>query len=333
MNWPNSQLSSPPRVSISNYLPEAGDAALVRQILTGLCAKQKYIASMFFYDETGSKLFETITGLPEYYLTRTEKTLLKEASEQFCSLFGDLDIIEIGSGDCSKISLLLDAMPPDARADLRYIPLDVSESAIIKSVETLRMLYPEITIRGVVADFLSQLNLIPHGHRRLFCFFGSTIGNLSSSEAQQFIRNISQIMQSGDHLLLGLDRVKEVRILQAAYNDRQQVTAAFNRNILNVVNAHTGSNFDPKLFDHLAFYNSDRSRIEMHLKARCNMVVHCPRLKENLHLFRGETIHTENSRKFTEDDIAALSRSSGLNILNQWTDPKQWFTLIQLGKA
>lgn len=328
-----SQLCSAPGVTISNYLPTIGNEALIRQILAGLCAEQKFISSMFFYDATGSKLFESITCLPEYYLTRTEKMLLRNASRHISGLLKDLDIVEIGSGDCSKISLLLDAASSDDRSTIRYVPLDVSEPVIIKSADMLHMLYPEMAIHGVVADFLSQLDRIPQRHRRLFCFFGSTIGNLSRTQARRFVRHIGRRMQPGDHLLLGLDRVKDVRVLEAAYNDAQGITAAFNRNILNAVNAYTGSDFEPELFEHVAFYSAEQSRIEMHLKASAAMRVHCPRLEKDLRLFRGESIHTENSHKFTTADITALSRTSGLTLLNQWTDPEQWFTLVQLGKT
>ena len=192
--------------------------------------------------------------------------------------------------------------------------------------------YPGIKIHGIVADFMSQLEVIPKKSKKVFCFLGSTIGNLSMENAQKFLKKLSQIMNKGDLLLLGLDMVKNKKILENAYNDTKNVTEKFNKNILNVVNKHIKSDFDPEKFEHVAFYNEELSRIEMHLKATCDLNIDCLSLKSNIVIRKDETIHTENSYKFTERDIASLAKAANLEIQEIFTDENKWFSLVQLIK-
>lgn len=332
MNFQQTETVIESRFQVSNYLPLIGEDALIRQILSGLCAEKKHIDSMFFYDAAGSKLFEAITRLPEYYPTRTEKGLLREAAREIGSGLYDADIVEIGSGDCSKISLLIEAIPPEARSTIRHVPVDVSQSAIEEAAGLLSRRFPRLSIYGIVADFMSQLELIPEGTMRLFCFFGSTIGNLSRTEAAEFMKNISRIMQPNDQLLLGLDMVKDRRVLEAAYNDTQAVTAAFNRNILHAVNHLAGTDFEPMNFEHLAYYNPESERIEMHLKAGREMTVTCPHIPEPIVVEEAETIHTENSHKFSAACIEEMERTAGLAIGKIWTDRNKWFSLVHFKK-
>ncbi|MFW6129386.1 MAG: L-histidine N(alpha)-methyltransferase [Candidatus Aminicenantaceae bacterium] len=319
-------------INVINFLPQIGNEILRKEIIAGLTSTQKSISSKFFYDSVGSKLFEEITQLEEYYLTRTEKTILKELAHKIGDELKDFDIIELGSGDCSKISILFDAMPLKCIESVRYIPVDVSQSAIKESAAILFNNFSGLEIQGVVADFTKQLNLLPRGEKRLFCFFGSTIGNLKKEQSIQFIDNLSGLMRSSDVLLIGFDMVKNKDILEKAYNDSKNVTAEFNRNILNVVNRFIDTNFNPQDFEHVAFYNQEHSRIEMHLRALKNLEISSPYIDHKIILKQGETIHTENSYKFSDEAINEFALSSGLEIKNRFTDKNKWFSVIQFSK-
>ncbi len=301
-------------------------------MLKDLTSFPKKISCVFFYDDKGSKLFEDITKLPEYYLTRTEIGLIKKAVSQISNKFWNVDIVEFGSGDCTKISILLESISEEIRDTICYVPFDVSLTAVKKSSNILLNKFPGIQIHGIVADFKSQLDVIPQDTKKVICFLGSTIGNFSMEEALHFLVNLSEIMQPGDLLLLGFDVVKSKELLEKAYNDSDNVTEKFNKNILNVVNNHIGTNFDLDTFEHVAFYNEKFSRIEMHLKAIKDLEITCPRLSENIHIKKSETIHTENSYKFTDENIKNLASCAALEIQNIFTDKKKWFSLVQLIK-
>ncbi len=317
-------------ITLSNCLPPPNSEEAVAEIIQGINSIPPYIPSRFFYDGTGSVLFEEITRLPEYYPTRTEKAILRENAYAITGDLENADIVELGSGDCSKISILFNAIPAERRETISYIPVDVSRAAIIKSAETLSQKYPEISMHGMLADFLKCIGDIPGENRKLICFFGSTIGNLDPLQTSRFLLNISSEMREGDQMLLGLDMVKDVKVLEDAYNDSQKVTAAFNRNILNVVNGYAKTNFDPRLFDHLAFYNKAERRIEMHLKATEEMDIASPYLAHHVHMEKGDTIHTENSRKFTSCDARKISGLTGLKLKQVYSDNRRWFSLLHL---
>jgi len=316
------------RTEIRNLLAGDHEEEYLQCILEGLTAEKKYIPSIFFYDETGSRLFEKITALPEYYLYNTEKEILKEISPKICSSFEGIDIVEIGSGDCSKISLLLSSIPPSKRNSIRYVPVDISCSALNDSADIISERFPRIEFSGIVADFLKQMDRIPEASGRFFCFFGSTIGNLSSKQVLLYLSGLRKVMSPGDNLLLGVDMVKDRKILEEAYNDSSGITAEFNRNILNVVNDLAGTDFDPDQFGHLAFFNEDKSRIEMHLEAGKDMEIKSPHLRESITVRKGERIHTENSHKFSREQIEMMIESTGLRIKEFYTDSRQWFSLI-----
>lgn len=320
------------QLRIDNYLPKIGKDEVVKNILKGLTSEKKYISSMFFYDEVGSKLFEDITSLPEYYPTRTEKPLIREAACHLCDELKDLDIIEYGSGDCSKISVFLNEVPDEHLASIRYIPVDVSHSAIQESADILMETFQDMEIYGILADFITQANMIPMAKKRLFCLFGGTIGNLTREQASRFCKGVSEIMLPDDIFLLGTDMVKDRNVLHLAYNDSRNVTAEFNRNILNVVNDLIETDIDPRMFEHIAFFNEEQSRIEMYLKSQDEIYIRTPYHPEPISFARGETIHTENSHKFTKESVFQLANAAGLEIDQHYTDDNQWFSLFQLRK-
>lgn len=314
---------------LSNFLVEEDMNEVSKEILNGLTSERKYISSRFFYDDKGSSYFEAITKLPEYYLSRIEKKIIKDNALKIINGRENVDIIELGSGDCSKISLLLDPVKEKIET-FRYIPVDVSEQAILKSREVLSRKYPRLRIHGLLGDFLKHLKSLPGDGTRLVCFFGSTIGNLSKELAGQFLIDLKKLLNRGDFLILGVDMVKDHEVIKAAYNDKEGVTAAFNKNILNVVNGYLDAEFDTKLFDHIAVYNKVYNRIEMYLKATKNMVVRSNKFGEIISLKKGEVIHTENSHKFTSEDISNMADHGGYQIDNIYTDNKQWFSLVKL---
>ena len=332
MNYTKTETLTKERINLVNYLPHIGIEKVSDEILKGLKASPKYISPKFFYDQRGSELFEAITKLDEYYPTRTEISILSTIVKDLDIEFSELSIVELGSGDESKIRLLFQQIPVEQLSAISYYPLDISQSAIVKASEKLVEEYPMLSINGIVADFFHQLNMIPKTGRRLFCFFGSTIGNLDMSEIKEFMELLGSEMQSGDSLLLGLDMVKDRAILEEAYNDGQKITADFNKNILNVINRLAGTDLNPAEFEHLAFYNKEKNRIEMHLKAREDIMVTFNSGVESIHISKGETIHTENSHKFSREDIQTMGYWAGLNAEKIFTDNPQWFSLVHYKK-
>jgi L-histidine N-alpha-methyltransferase len=317
-------------IKVSDHLIRSSDEEVREEILCGLLDVPRSLPSKYFYDREGSRLFEEITDLEEYYLTDSEKSIMRRVMPLMAQGLSDVDVIELGSGDCSKISILLESIPEKARSTVRYVPVDVSRSAIIESAKILGERFPRVSFHGLVADFRRHLGKLPDANRRLFCFFGSTIGNLGQSESESFLAGLSEVMRPGDRLLLGLDMVKEVGVLERAYNDSQGITAAFNRNILNVVNRLILTDFEASGFEHSAFYNEEDQRIEMHLVPRRNSTVHSPYLQKPLEMSPGESIHTESSYKYTPDRIHLLSQRSGLELANVFTDQRKWFSLAEL---
>ena len=332
MNYTNSGVLTHEHIAITNHLPNIGMGTVKEEILNGFRASPKYIPSKFFYDKHGSELFEKITRLDEYYPTRTEKSILSSIGKNLYIDWEGAGIVELGSGDHSKIRLLLSQIPPEALSTLSYFPVDISQSAILNASEKLLEEFPSLHIEGIVADFVNQLQLIPNTGNRVFCFFGSTIGNFDEAQAKRFLKNLGRQMQPGDHLLLGLDMVKDTDILEKAYNDAQGITAAFNKNILNVVNKLAGTDFRPELFEHVAFYNEERCRIEMHLRALQDMAVQIHPENGQIFIDRGERIHTENSHKFNEDHIRKIGLWAGMKTEQIFTDENRWFSLVHYVK-
>lgn len=320
------------KAKIINKLKEIDTGKVKDEILQGLNSQPKYISPKYFYNAGGSELFESITELKEYYPTRTEKSILSGIGTKLEMDFKNLNIVELGSGDPSKIRLLLHQIPSKELSGLHYYPVDISQSALESSMMQLAEEFPEITITGIVADFMQQFSKLPKIRNRLFCFLGSTIGNLTPDERMNFMQGLGNEMESGDHLLLGLDMVKDSSVLHRAYNDSQEITAAFNKNILNVVNGIIDTSFDSTDFEHLAFYNENEQRIEMHLKATRDRNIRINGNHETLNIKKGETIHTENSYKFSNEDIESIGRQAGLKAVSVFTDEQKWFSLVLYSK-
>jgi L-histidine N-alpha-methyltransferase len=299
-----------------------------QEILKGLQADQKYLPSKFFYDDTGSRLFGQITQLEEYYPTRTEKSILVQNAHDLTQGTQDASLVELGPGDCSKVSILLQALPGETLKTVTYVPVDVSPSALEESRCMLEEKFDGINVRELVADFTQQIDLVSQFENKMICFLGSTIGNLDHKDAVDFVAKLGGMLEPGERLLLGLDMVKDRTVLERAYNDDDEVTAEFNKNILKVANKIAKTDFEPDHFRHHAFFDDKKQRIEMHLVATRDMTVQSPLLDQDLEIQKGETIHTENSHKFTPDDIGEFASSSGLSIRAAYTDQNRWFTLV-----
>ncbi len=332
MNQIQNAIKKDPAIKVLNYLPNIGVANVKDEILSGLKAKQKHISPKYFYDGKGSELFEEITHLEEYYPTRAEKSIISSVGEVLDIDFKNLNIVELGSGDSSKISLLFNQIPTEELKTVTYFPVDISQSAIEKSASELIYQFSLKNIIGIVVDFFHQLKLIPKPGRRLFCFFGSTIGNFDTRQVKDFMTQLGNTMQKGDSLLLGMDMVKDITVLEKAYNDAKGITAIFNKNILSVVNNLTDSEFNISDFEHWAFFNAEKSRIEMHLRVENDVEVSVNSGTEKINLKKGDTIHTENSHKFFTADINRLASFANLEIQNILTDENRWFSLVYFQK-
>jgi len=261
------------RIEIRNYMKDTFHSDIETDVLRGLTSAQKAVPSKYFYDAYGSRLFEEICGLQEYYQTRAELSILKNFATHIVRNLREADIVELGSGSNLKIRTLLDACLRSCRADICYMPVDVSESALLESSVELLDSYPSLRIVGIVADFTKHLEKIRLERERLFVFFGSTIGNFGDETRVDLLKRVAGMMGPGDRFLLGIDMIKPAGILERAYSDSKGLTAEFNKNILNVVNRELNGDFDLSHFDHVAFYNPDKDRIEMHLRANRGLSV------------------------------------------------------------
>ena len=280
------------------------------------------ISPKFFYDALGSQLFDQICQLPEYYPTRTELAILAQWTPAMAHLIGpQAEVIEFGAGSLQKIRYLLNALE-QPRA---YLPVDISATHLTQSAALLQMDYPELLIQPVVADYTQRLALPARSQssrKRVGFFPGSTLGNFTPQEALQFLRSAAALLQGGG-LLLGADLIKKPALLHAAYNDSQGITAAFNLNLLTRANRELGCNFAINQFAHSAFYNPPLRRIEMHLVSQCAQSIELA--GQVHHLSQGDSLHTENSYKFTLDDLSNLAIQAGFKPGPAWTDPEQLF--------
>ena len=321
-------------LQILNYLLEDDRGEKGKEIIAGMTQPQKRLPSKYFYDAYGSWLFEKICDLPEYYLTRTELAILREKSSEIMGFFnGDGgDLVELGSGSNRKIKILLDAVAGDGLRRLRYVPVDISDSALQDASRELLYAYEDLDILGIIADFTRHLEVMPPG-RKLITFLGSTIGNFSGTERITFLRGVAAAMKPGDRFLLGLDMLKSPKLLEAAYNDSQGVTAAFNRNILRNLNRSLNADFHLEDFEHRAVFVEEKERVEMHLKATRATAARIADLDLSVSLRQGETIHTEICKKFSRDRAQEDFQKAGLLAIEWFTDPQGWFSLVLLKKA
>lgn len=320
------------RITLDIQLEPASTTVELQEIRQGLTDRPRRLPSKYFYDKRGSALFEEITRLPEYYPTRTELALLQEIAEEIGRRTGAEELVELGAGAATKTRVLLDAMQLSGNLRL-YVPFDVSETEVRRVATELTREYPDLFVHGIVADFVHHLGTIPPGQPRMVILLGSTIGNFAPAESRALLSRISEQMEPGDYFLLGADLIKDKELIERAYNDVQGVTAEFNKNILRVVNRVAKTDFDPGLFDHLAFYNGDRQRIEMHLVANRAHRVTAMDLDLTLEIAEGEALQTEISCKYDRPGIEAMLTSSGFEIADWFTDSDQLFALALARKT
>ncbi|MFE2293707.1 L-histidine N(alpha)-methyltransferase [Streptomyces sp. NPDC059452] len=309
---------------LTRTLPEdATDAALRADVLSGLTRHPKTLPPKWFYDARGSELFEEITRLPEYYPTRAEREILEERSEEIAAVSGARTVIELGSGSSEKTRHLLDALP----GLHSYVPVDVSESALTGAAESLIAEHPGLSVHALIADFTGGLALPGTPGPRLVVFLGGTIGNLLPEERATFLHSVRSLLSPGDALLLGTDLVKDEKTLVAAYDDASGVTAAFNKNVLSVINRELGADFPLDDFEHVAVWDPEQRRIEMRLRARRALSVKIRELDLVVPFEAGEELRTEVSSKFRQEDVRAELAGAGLRLAQWWTDAAGRFAL------
>lgn len=313
---------------LTRTLPEhATDAALRTDVRDGLTHEPKTLPPKWFYDARGSELFEEITSLPEYYPTRAEREILRSRADEIAAATGARTLIELGSGSSEKTRHLLDALPGLES----YVPVDVSESALTAAADALLTERPGLSVHALIADFTRELALPSAPGPRLVVFLGGTIGNLLPAERGAFLRSVKELLEPGDALLLGTDLVKDDSVLVPAYDDAAGVTAAFNKNVLSVMNRELGADFDPAAFDHVALWDSGNEWMEMRLRARRALTVKIPELDLVVHFAAGEEVRTEVSAKFRRDGVRAELAAAGLELLHWWTDSAGMFALSLSG--
>ena len=308
-----------PDVRIDCYLADGVPSTIADEVRDGLTRSLKELPPKYFYDARGSSLFDQITTLPEYYPTRCERSILNRYAPEIVESSGAQELVELGSGTASKTRALLYAMAGAGTLE-RYVPFDVDETVVQTCAVELVELYPGLQVHGVVGEFERHLERVPAGERRLLAFLGGTIGNFYPDERAEFLARIRELMDSGDHLLIGTDLVKDRELLEAAYNDSQGVTAEFNRNILRVVNDGLGADFDPAAFEHVAFFDEANSWIEMRLRANGAQRVTIDGADLEISFEDGEEIRTEISAKFTRDAVDQELYDAGLRLDDFFTD-------------
>ena len=290
---------------------------MAEDVRAGLTATPKQLPPKYFYDDAGSRLFERITRLPEYYPARAERELLEETADALMAELRPAEIVELGAGSSAKTRRLLSA--PTAPEHLRrFVPLDVSREIVESSARDLLRDFAYLSVHGVIGDFERHLDRIPQAAgTRLVLFLGGTIGNLHPAERTAFLTGVRALLGPGDRALIGLDLVKDVATMEAAYNDSAGVTAEFNRNMLRFINRELGTNFDPEAFAHRAFFNAEHSRIEMHLAPGVAQHVSAPDIPMSVTIRPTETIWTESSYKFTPESVVGMLAEAGLR-LERW---------------
>ncbi|MFJ3334937.1 L-histidine N(alpha)-methyltransferase [Streptomyces sp. NPDC086766] len=309
---------------VTRTLPEDAMAAALRaDVQHGLTSDPKWLPPKWFYDAHGSDLFEQITELPEYYPTRAEREILVARAGEIATALPARTLIELGSGSSEKTRYLIDAL-----TGLRtYVPVDVSDSALTQAGKALVAERPELDVHALIADFTAGLTLPDTPGPRLLAFLGGTIGNLLPAERAEFLTGVRALLSPGDALLLGTDLVKDEQVLVRAYDDAAGVTAAFNKNVLTVVNRELGADFEPDTFDHVARWNSEREWIEMRLRSRTAQTVKVPALGLAVDFAAGEEMRTEVSAKFRQESVRTELAAAGLELAHWWTDEEGRFAL------
>jgi L-histidine N-alpha-methyltransferase len=306
--------------------PDAAALALEADVRAGLTATPKSLPPKWFYDDRGSELFDEITRLPEYYPTRTERSILVEHARDVAELTKADTLVELGSGTSEKTRILLDALRDAGTLD-RFVPFDVSEQTLRAAAVAVAREYEGVHVHAVVGDFEHHLELLPGGGTRLVAFLGSTIGNLAPEPRAQFLADVAATLAPGDALLLGTDLVKDADRLVAAYDDAAGVTAEFNRNVLRVLNRELSADFDPDTFDHVARFDTDAEWIEMLLRSTREQTVTIADLSLTVGFAAGEEMRTEISAKFRRAGVERELATAGLELAEWWTDPAGDFAL------
>jgi L-histidine Nalpha-methyltransferase len=302
--------------------------------LEGLQQDQKSIPSRFLYDEVGSALFEAITRLHEYYLTRKERSILETAAVQIVAAVGKkIEMVEFGSGSAEKTRLLLNAAL-SSQENLRFVPIDISQPALQSSAINLLNEHAGLDVVAIAAEYRDALQVLPPASSpRLLLFLGSNIGNFTPEDAQSFLSEIGKQMHPDDRLLIGVDLVKDASIIELAYNDPAGVTSAFNKNVLARVNRELKGEFNLDCFSHHVVYVPDAQKIEMRLVSRGTQWVRVGGLKGSLRFKADEYIHTEDSHKYSLEGFGAMACRAGLEMIERWTDEEKWFALTLLKKS
>jgi dimethylhistidine N-methyltransferase len=318
----------------ASLAPLNAHTALVDEVRRGLLKTPRTLVPWMLYDAEGSRLFECITTLPEYYPTRTERDILAKYAHAMVAATGfdrPFRLVELGAGTATKTSIVLEAAAR-LRSEVAYIPIDVSSDALELACESIGGLLPEVQLRPMVANYVTdppRLERFPG--TTLAMYIGSSIGNFSPQEARTILRNLRSELRPGDGLLLGTDLVKDEATLVRAYDDKAGVTAAFNMNLLHRLNRELGADFDTDCFCHRARWNRLESRMEMHLESTCDQEVCIEAADVRVRFSAGETIHTENSYKFTRRTLRALLEDAGFSLEQTWTDPREWYALTLAG--
>jgi L-histidine Nalpha-methyltransferase len=300
--------------------------AMELDVRTGLTAQPKSIPPVYFYDDRGSRLFDEITRLPEYYPTRSERSILDAHAKDIAERSEADTLVELGAGTCEKSRILLDAMQSSGRL-VRFVPLDVSDTTLWEAAGALSEEYPGVAVHAVVADFHRHLDQLPTDGRRLFAFLGGTIGNLDPAQRREFFIQLAKVMTMEDRLLLGTDLVKDRARLVNAYDDGAGVTAEFNRNVLVVLNRELGADFDPGMFEHVARWNEDDHRIEMWLRSLTDQTVHVGDLGLDVGFRSGEEMLTEISTKFSPDALRTELSECGFVVESSWASDGDEFLM------
>jgi dimethylhistidine N-methyltransferase len=300
------------------------DNVLKQELLEGLLAEKKYINPKFFYDEAGSQLFEKIMQLPEYYPSRTEMALLEKHQNEIAVAIGENKVlIEPGAGNCEKVQYILPTLQPKC-----YVPIDISADFLFESASNLQTKFPHVHIHAVADDMKAKVDVpekFKTNHKVVF-YPGSTIGNYKPAQALGFLKHVRELVGKEGGLLIGVDLQKDKEILDAAYNDKDGITALFNLNVLNHVNKLLDSDIDAELFEHVAFYNEKHCRIEMHLESKVNQQCSIDNLIQ-VNFSESERIHTEYSYKYTIESFSQLAAQAGLKLENYWLDDDELFSV------
>ncbi len=316
-------MNSQPLGAFRFYDNHPQPADFYEEVLRGLQHRPKFIPPKFFYDEAGSILFDAICELPEYYPTRTEMALLNQHAEEIAELIGkECLLIEPGSGSSQKVRLLLDAFQPAA-----YMPMDISRNYLMNAAQQLSEEYPWLEVHATCIDFTADmvLHFCPADIHKVAFFPGSSIGNFEPQDAAVFLQKVVKMVGEGGGLLIGVDVKKDKAILDAAYNDSQGITAKFNLNLLSRINQELDGNFDLDAFFHKAYYSPEAGRIEMYLISKTAQVVTID--GQRVSFEEGESIHTENSYKYTIGEFARLAETAGLELVDVWMDKEELFSL------